>query len=303
VDSVGVEEQLELKESIMTSGGTQPQTQTTTQVLSPEQRELMGLAMPGVTKYAAQSPERYQGSTIAGFDPSQVAGQEGALQSAGTQTELARSGAGTTAGWLGPNALDITQQPGLQGNIAAATRPITQALTEQALPAIRASAEQSGNFGSSRQGIAEGLASGRASQAIGDATSGIVSKAYDTNVNAQLKALGLLPSTIGTQTAGDLTTSGVGDVRQGMAQNLLGEQVGNFNFEQMKDYLQSKDIMSLLSGMPGGSTQSTASLPQKNQLTGALGGAAAGASLGTAIMPGIGTGAGAGLGALMSFLG
>src|SRR5882672_2240574 len=272
------------------SSGSQPQTQTTTQELSPEQRQLMNLAMPGVTQFAASVPQRYQGTTIAGFDPSQVAGQQGALQSAGTQTDLARSGAGTTLDWLNPNALDITKQPGLQGNIEAATRPITQALTEQALPAIRSSAEQSGNFGSSRQGIAEGLASGRASQAIGDATSGIVSKAY-----------GLLPQTTQTQTAGDLTTSNVGDVRQSMTQAQLGEQVGNFNWDQLAPFLQSKDIMSLLTGLPGGSTTTTASGPQKNMLTSSLGGAASGAALGSMFGP-IGTGVGAVGGSILPWL-
>jgi hypothetical protein len=279
----------------------QPQSQTTTQVLSPEQRELMNLAMPGVTKYAAQTPQRYQGSTIAPFDPSQVAGQEGALQSAGVQTGLARGGAGTSDYWMNPDALDITKQPGLQGSIDAATRPITRALTESALPAIRDSAERSGNFGSSRQGIAEGIASGRASEAIGDATSNLVSKAYGTNVDAQLKALGLLPSTQAAQTTGDLTTSNVGDVRQGMTQAQLGEQVGNFNWDQMAPYLQSKDIMSLMAGLPGGTTQTTSSGPQVNPLTAGLGGAAAGASLGSMFGP-PGTAAGAGLGTLLSFL-
>lgn len=282
-------------------GSSDPQTQTTQQILSPEQRQLMNLAMPGVTQFAAKVPERYQGSTIAGFDPSQVAGQEGALQSAETQTALARGGAGTTLDWLNPNALDITKQPGLQGNIEAATRPITQALTEQALPAIRGSAEQTGNFGSSRQGIAEGLASGRASQAIGDATSGIVSKAYGTNVDAQLKALGLLPQTAGAQTTGDYTTSGVGDVRQGMTQAQLGEQVGNFNYDQLAPFLQSKDIMSLLSGMPGGATQTTASVPQKNPLTASLGGGVSGALAGSTFGP-AGTAIGGGLGALLPWL-
>ena len=72
------------------SSGSQPVSQTTTTELSPEQRQLMNLAMPGVTNYAATVPQRYQGSTVAGFDPSQTAGQEGALQSAGVQTDLLR---------------------------------------------------------------------------------------------------------------------------------------------------------------------------------------------------------------------
>jgi hypothetical protein len=101
------------------------------------------------------------------------------------------------------------------------------------------------------------------------------------------------------QTAGDITTSNVGDVRQGMSQALLNQDVSNFNYDQLAPFLQSKEIMSLLTGLPGGSTTSTASGPQKNPLTGALGGAAAGASLGSMFGP-VGAGVGAG-GALLSF--
>lgn len=280
----------------------QQQTQSTTYQLSPEQRQLLDLAMPGVTNFAASVPQRYPGTAIAGFDPSQVAGQTGALGSAGVQTGLGRAGAGTTLDWLQPGALDIRNNPGLAGNIEAATRPITRSLTESALPAIRDSAERSGNFGSSRQGIAEGLATGRASEAIGDTTSKIVGDAYSQNLSAQMKALGLLPQTQGAQTTGDLTTSAVGDTRQALAQAQLGEKVGNFNYDQLAPFLQSKEIMSLLSGIPGGTNFSTASVPQKNPLTQALGGAAAGASLGSALFPGVGTAAGAGLGGLLAFL-
>lgn len=290
-------------------GSSQPQTQTTTTVLSPEQKQLMGLAMPGVTEFAAHTPTRYGGSAIAGFDPSQVAGQEAALTAGGQQTGLANQAAGAQSQWFGPNALDISQNPNVQSAIETATRPVQEQLTRYGLPAIRASAEQSGNFGSSRQGIAEGLAIEGAQKASGDIASRISSDAYKTNVDAQLKALGLLPSTVGTLPSGALTTSGVGDVRQGMTQAQLGEQVSNFNYDQMAPYLQSRDIMSLLSGIPGGSTTSTASLPSKNPLTGALGGAASGAALGASlgsVVPGVGNlagaGVGAGIGGLLPFL-
>jgi hypothetical protein len=283
-------------------GSGQPQQQTTTQVLSPEQRQLMNLAMPGVTQFAASVPQRYQGSTIAPFDPSQVAGQEGALTAAGTQTDLGQAGAGTSESWLSPGATDVSNSPIVQGNINAALTPLRQGLTETTLPAIRSSAEQTGNFGSSRQGIAEGLAAGRESQAEGSATANILNNAYNTNVDAQLKALGLLPSTQGAQTVGAATTSDVGDIRQNMAQALLGQDVSNFNYSQYAPFLQSQEIMSLLSGLPGGGTTSTSNVPASNPLLQGLGGAAAGASLGSAIMPGVGTAAGAGIGALLPFL-
>jgi hypothetical protein len=93
----------------------------------------------------------------------------------------------------------------------------------------------------------------------------------------------------------------VGDVNQAMNQALINQKVGNFNYDQMAPFLQSQDIMSLLSGMPGGSTQTTASGPQKNMLTGTLGGAASGASLGSMFGP-MGTAAGAGIGALLPWI-
>lgn len=279
----------------------QQQTTSTTYQLSPEQRQLMDLAMPGVTAFAAKTPERYQGTTIAGFDKDQIAGQNAALTGAGTQTQLGQAGASTTQQWLSPQALDVNNNPAVAGMMEANRRAVTDNLMQTALPGIRDSAERSGNFGSSRQGIAEGLAIGKSNQALADANANTLNNAYNTNVESQLKALGLLPQTTNNVTTGAQTTSAVGDVRQALDQARLSENVSNFNYDQLAPYLQSKDIMSLLTGLPGGTNVSTASVPQKNPLTGALGGAATGASLGSFLGP-IGSAAGGGLGALLSFL-
>lgn len=282
-------------------GSPAPQTQSTTYQLSPEQRQLMDLAMPGVTQFAASTPQRYNGTTIANFDPSQTGGQNTVLQGAGTQTALGASGADTTQRWLSPDALNVNNNPAVQGMLDANRRSVETQLMETALPGIRDSAVGTGNFGSSRQGIAEGVAIGKGANALADANSRTLSAAYDTNVNSQLKALGLLPQTTANVTTGGQTQSAVGDVRQAFDQAKLSEQVGNFNYDQLAPFLQSKEIMSLLTGLPGGTTTSTASTPQKNPITGALGGAAAGASLGSFLGP-MGTAGGAGLGALLSFL-
>jgi hypothetical protein len=290
----------------MAKGGTPaPQTQTTTYQLSPEQRELMNLAMPGVREFAASTPQRYQGSTITPFNAQQVAGQDMVLNAAGGQGTLAQSGADASNFWLSGAGRDPSTNPGLKGAIDAATRPIMTDLMERALPGIRSTTLGTGlnAFGGSRRGLAEGRAVGDAATAIGDTGAKIVNAAYDTNVNAELKALGLLPQTQQTLLTPGLTTSGVGDTRQAMDQRLLDEQVSNFNWDQMAPFLQSKEIMSLLQGLPGGSTTSTSSGPtQPSGFTRALGGAAQGASLGSMIMPGIGTAAGGLLGGLFSFL-
>lgn len=282
--------------------GEQSSTTTTQVNLSPEQRELLNIAMPGVRQFAANVPQRYPGSTIAPFTPEQTVGQDLALGAAGNQQDLANNAAGATNFLTSGNIWDPAANPNLRGAISAATRPISENLTESALPAIRGEAVATGNFGGSRQGIAEGLATREASRAIGDTASKVAQGQYETNIGAQLKALGLTPTTQAAQLSPATTVSGVGDVRQALQQALLGEKVGNFNYAQLAPFLQSQEIIGLLNGLPGGSTTATGTGPKPNALLGALGGAATGASLGSAIMPGAGTGIGAGMGALLSFL-
>jgi hypothetical protein len=286
----------------MGGGSPSQPTQTTKYELSPEQRQLMDLAMPGVRDFAASTPQRYKGTQVAGFTPEQTQGQDMALASAAPQAELAANAAKANNFYTSGSVWDPASNPNLQGAIDASVRPITQQLTESQLPAIRGEAVTTGNFGGSRQGIAEGLASRGASQAIGDTASKLVQNQYQTNVDAQLKAMGLLPTVQGAQTAAATTTSGVGDVRQAMDQARINENVNAYNYDQMAPFLQSKEIMSLLQGLPGGSTTSTGNNPTTNPLMSSLGGAAAGASLGTALMPGIGTGIGALGGAVLPFL-
>lgn len=280
---------------------TAPQ-QKTTYELSPEQRELMNLAIPGVRDFAASTPQRYQGSQVAGFTNPQVSGQNMALGAAGTQNNLGTQSADALGRFQTGSFWDPSSNAMLSGAVDAAVRPIQQNLTEVALPAIRNEAVTTGNFGGNRQGIAEGQAVRGASQAIGDTASKLVQGTYNTNVDAVLKSLGLTPTIQGAQTTGAVTTSGVGDVQQAMQQAQLNEQVNAFNFDNNANFLKSKEIMSLLQGLPGGTTTSTGNVPQPNKVAGALGGAASGAALGSAIFPGVGTAAGAGMGALLPFL-
>lgn len=283
----------------MAKGGTQDTRTTTTTQLSPEQQQILGLSMPGIQQFAAATPKRYGGSTIAGFDPSQEKAQGMALDASMMQDWLAGQGVGAANTFLGGDIWKPESNPNLQGAISAATRPITQNLTESILPSIRGEAGSTGNFGSSRQGIAEGLASGRASQAVGDTASKLVQDQYSTNINAQLKALGMLPMLQDSTLAGARTTGAVGDVRQAMDQARLNEQVSNFNFDQYAPFLKSKELLALLQGIPGGSTTAVGTGPARNPLMGALGGAATGASLGSAFGP-WGTGIGAVGGGLLS---
>lgn len=285
----------------MSGGGNQP-TQSTTTQLSPQQQQIMDLALPKVQQFAASTPQKYPNSAITPFNANETAGQNSVLGQVGNINTVGNNAAQANNFYTSGNVWDPAANPNLQHAVDASVRPIYQNLTEQVLPAIRGDAVNTGNFGSSRQGIAEGLATRGASQAAGDTASKLVQNQYDTNVNAQLKATALAPSVQQGLTTGGTVQSGVGDVQRAQEQAALNEQVGNFNWQQYAPFLQAQDLMSLIQGMQGGTTISTGNTPTSNPATSALGGAAAGASLGTALFPGVGTAVGAGAGALLPFL-
>lgn len=270
--------------SLFAPKGNPQKTTTTEQVLSPQQQELLDLAMPGVRKFAATTPQRYQGDTVADFTNPQVQGQQMALGAAGAQQGLANSGAASGNFWANGDVWNPQNNEMLQGAVNAAVRPITENFQEKVMPGIRGEAIQAGQqFGGSRRGVAEGIAAREYGRAVGDTASKVVNQNYQTNVDAQMKALGLIPQLQGAQVAPALTTSGVGDVQQGQQQREIDADVSGFNYDQMAPFLQSKEILSLLQGLPGGSVTSTATATQPQPSTAQMGMQIAG--LGASLLP------------------
>lgn len=171
-----------------------------------------------------------QQNTFVGADPLQKQAQDMAQQYAYNLSPFTE-GAMRGGGFLTSGAvLDPSSNPYLASTAQAATRPIIQSLTENVLPAIGSEAGMTGNVGSSRQGIAEGLATQGALQAIGDTTSNLYSNAYGQGLGAmtsalqmapQIANLGLLPSSI---------LSGVGGERRGLAQEQMQNPFQNLSF-------------------------------------------------------------------------
>lgn len=133
-------------------------------------------------------------SGFAGQDPLQSEGQNNALLAASGLSPLI-NGAQSANQFLLGDVLNPASNPFLQSTASAATRPIFEGLTQNILPAIRGGAAGTGNVGSSRQGIAEGLASQGALRSAGDASSSIFSNAYGQGLGALVQGLGLAPQT------------------------------------------------------------------------------------------------------------
>lgn len=285
----------------MSSGSPTQPTQTTSVILSPEQRELYKLAMPGAKEFAANPPQPYPGSTIPGADPLQTQGQEMALGTVPKQTGVVNSAADASQFLTSGDVLNPASNPGLAGHIDAAVRPIYNNLTERVLPALRTGANQAGQFSGTRRALAEGIATRDAGLAAGDTAAKIVSASYGQGLDAMGKGLGLAPSTAQGLTIPALTTSGVGDVRNNLVRELLGETANKWNYQQMLPLMTAEKLIQLAGAMPSAGMVSTANLPQQNPAMQGLGGAMAGASLGSMFGP-VGTAGGAALGGLLPFL-
>ena len=87
-----------------------PPTQTTTFQMSPEQRSIYNLALPGIQSYAATVPQRYQGEQVAGFTDPQTQGQQAILAAAPTIGQQGTQAAGTNSYWLSPDAINVAAE-------------------------------------------------------------------------------------------------------------------------------------------------------------------------------------------------
>lgn len=244
-------------------GGSSGQPTQTTTASNPRSDTLIDLGLPFAQKFAANPPKLPSTPLVAGFDPLQTQGQEMVLGQTGSQGDIAGMGK-QIASFLSGDVLRPESNPALQATIDAATRPISQNLLEQQLPALRTQATQTGNFGSTRRQIAEGLATGRANQAIGDTSAKIATQGYQSGLDAMLKNLALLPQTSALQLTPGLTTSGVGDVRQQQTQAELGEKTQRSMFDQLLPLIMAQNLVGLGSSIPTREVTATANVPQAN---------------------------------------
>lgn len=107
-------------------------------------------------------------------------GGYGAARPSGAQSANTGYGSSSTSG-----------NPYLQQYGDALTQQSVQQFNQGVLPQIRSGAQAAGQYGSSRQGIAEGVAAGNASTGLGANLANLYSQGYNTNQNYNLGLGGL----------------------------------------------------------------------------------------------------------------
>lgn len=202
---------------------------------------------------------------VAPLDPLQLLGQEGILNTAQTQLpQIANQAMGGYSTLL--NAANVNNNPVLQQYIQAALRPLTQQYEQGVLPGIRADALATGNYGGTRQGVAEGIAGQELLKQSGDVTTNITNNAYNTGLQALLGAISQGQNLTGLALAPSVAVGSVGAERQAQAQAQLNQPQNALQIYQQ-----------LIGGNYGGTT--TAPGATGNPVMGALGGALIGNNL------------------------
>lgn len=142
----------------------------------------------------------------------QLAGQGGTFAQGGYGTAQNAMNQLTAAG-------DPANNPFFQQAVQSAIRPVTEQFREQVLPGIGHGAQSAGQFGSSRQGIAEGIASRGYMDTVGDITANMGNAAYAQGLGAlsnagslgsNLAALGINAQGQAGQLGGSLAGMGLG---------------------------------------------------------------------------------------------
>jgi len=276
---------------------TQP-TQASWYQPSKYETDLIDLAMPGIKSFAGQKLN-YTGPGVADFDPTQLSAQQRLLGSIGAQEKLAKGGADAVNYWTQGDIWNPGVNQMLGKAQEAAVRPITENFLQQVMPTLRTGDIAGGGYGGSRGRSQAAQATEQTARAVGDTSSKLVNELYRTNVEAQQRAMGMIPQMQQAQLAGGMTEGAVGDARQAMAQAKLKAGSDRATFEQWAPFLQSQELMALMNAMPKGTNVSTANNPDQpsawmKALGGGLAGGAAGASFGPwgALLGGLG---GAGL--------
>lgn len=151
--------------------------------------------------------------------------------------------------------------PALQSTIDAAVRPITESYTDPdgVMAAIRTGAVNSGQYGSSRQGIAEGIAAGRYADAVGDASSKIATEGYGKGLDTFSRTLAFSPQALQAGLMPSTILSGIGAQKEGYGAEMENYLANSRMWDLNSEWLPLQNYASLIYGGSNPGTTTTSS--------------------------------------------
>ena len=202
----------------------------------------------------------YPGAKVAGFSPETIAAQNLAVQNAaGAQDSINQINQGVQYGMTG--AMDVNNNQYLQQAIQAATRANNQNFSDAGgtLSQIRTGAENAGQYGGSRQGIAEGLAASRLAQTNADVAATMSSAAYDKGQDTFAKTLMFAPQALEAGMTPVNWLSSVGAQKENYQQQLNDYAANEAMWKLNAPWIPLQNYASIVYGGASPGTTSTSS--------------------------------------------
>lgn len=270
------------------SGGGGGGNSTSTQVnYSPEEAAQRAQVMNEATRiYGRTAPtisaSAYPGAAPVPFSQATTTAQNLAVQNAAAaQDSINQINQGVNYGLNG--AMDVQNNPYLQKAIDAAVRPINEQYTDAGgvMSTIRTNASNAGQYGGSRQGIAEGIAAGRHADAVGDVSSKIASEAYNKGQDTFAKTLMFAPQALEAGMTPVNWLSGVGAQQENLAQETENYNANARMWGLNAPWTPLQNYASIVYGgaSPGTTTSTQYQSPSRSALGQAAGGAMTAAGL------------------------
>lgn len=241
----------------------------TTVKLSPEQKEFVKAVMPSLLQFVRQPPQ---------LGPQVVRGPSAAEQTA-FSIAPAVAGSQLESGVAANEALarlsSLASAP-IGRELEAVIAPLERRLTEDVLPSIRSKAVATGQLGSSRQALAEGVASREIARAMFEAALESAARERSQNIEAALRAAALgregAPGALQTLLATGAAERGIGEAQR-------AEEASRLLYEQSAPVLAAQEAAQVVFGVPLASAVARGPGASTNPVAGALGGAIAGYAL------------------------
>lgn len=227
--------------------------------IAPYLKEALGVARN--LFLTGKGPEMYPGqtyvspskATLDALKAAETLGYSTTASNLGADVLGAYSGAlGTLSNLASP---DYMKSQEYKDYVESVTRPVTEAVTEQILPAIASQYSAAGRYGSGAMTGATGIATERGARAVGDITSQIAQRERENQFGAAT-ALPTFLSGLSGVTAGALAPSGilagVGAQREAIAGQPLQEAIKRYEYTQNLPYNQLSGYLSSIYGSPLG---------------------------------------------------
>jgi len=263
---------------------------------------MLGEAM---AQYESPAPQYYPGNTLAPVNQLQQQALAGMTDYAGGAAQGLFNNMYNAQNFQLNQAVDPLSNPFFHSTAQAMIRPATQALTQQVLPQINQGSVVSGNYGGSRQGVAQGSAINNWQQNVLDTLSNFGTNAYNKGLDIQSRAIAMAPQTRQAGLFPSQVYSSAGDWLRQQEQGGIDAEIARWNYEQNLPAQKLNQFASLVGNPLGTQTTQQADVSRSNPYLAAGGGALTGYALSRMLpeaMAGFSPYA-AGIGALLGYFG